>query len=194
MKRIIAAVVGTITVLGGLFSYRTSLGQGVVASPAEPARIIGPATAGASAAAPGAPGGTPADAVASTPSDSSAATAPETPENPPTTTASTGAQSPASSASSPAMQVLGAVEQTAYGPVQVELTIESGVITDATAVQYPTAERRSQEINSYALPQLRSELLASQSATIDGVSGATYTTEGYQASVQSALDAAHRAA
>jgi uncharacterized protein with FMN-binding domain len=61
-------------------------------------------------------------------------------------------------------------------------------------LQQPTDARRSQEINAFALPQLRAETLAAQSARIDAVSGATYTTEGYQASLQSALDAAHRAA
>ncbi|MGQ5638723.1 MULTISPECIES: FMN-binding protein [unclassified Streptomyces] len=80
--------------------------------------------------------------------------------------------------------------QTRWGPVQVRVTIKSGKLTDVTAVQYPQDNPRDQEINSYALPQLRREALAAQSADIDMVSGATYTSTGYQQSLQSALDSA----
>jgi uncharacterized protein with FMN-binding domain len=80
--------------------------------------------------------------------------------------------------------------QTRWGPVQVRVTIKSGRLTDVTAVQYPQDNPRDQEINSYALPQLRREALAAQSAQIDMVSGATYTSTGYQQSLQSALDSA----
>jgi major membrane immunogen (membrane-anchored lipoprotein) len=86
--------------------------------------------------------------------------------------------------------VTGDTVQTRWGPVQVKVTIKNGKITDVTAVQYPSDNPRDQEINQYALPQLRSEALAAQSASIDTVSGATYTSEGYQQSLQSALDSA----
>ncbi|MEV6115600.1 FMN-binding protein [Streptomyces sp. NPDC052109] len=86
--------------------------------------------------------------------------------------------------------VTGATVQTRWGPVQVRVTIKSGKLTDVTAVQYPQDNPRDQEINSYALPQLRREALAAQSAQIDMVSGATYTSTGYQQSLQSALDSA----
>ncbi|RPE45284.1 uncharacterized protein with FMN-binding domain [Streptomyces sp. Ag109_O5-1] len=84
--------------------------------------------------------------------------------------------------------VTGDTVQTRWGPVQVRVTIKNGKITDVTAVQYPQDNPRDQQINSYALPQLRSEALAAQSAKIDTVSGATYTSGGYQQSLQSALD------
>ncbi|QLJ01343.1 FMN-binding protein [Streptomyces sp. NEAU-sy36] len=87
--------------------------------------------------------------------------------------------------------VTGSTVQTRWGPVQVRATIEDGRLTDVTAVQYPTDNPRDQEINSYALPQLRREALAAQSARIDMVSGATYTSTGYRQSLQSALDQAH---
>ncbi|MFG2308231.1 FMN-binding protein [Streptomyces sp. NPDC048566] len=80
--------------------------------------------------------------------------------------------------------------QTRWGPVQVRITLESGRITDVTAVVYPSENPRDQEINSYAIPQLRREALAAQSAQIDSVSGATYTSDGYRQSLQSALDSA----
>ncbi|WP_330341100.1 FMN-binding protein [Streptomyces sp. NBC_00557] len=80
--------------------------------------------------------------------------------------------------------------QTRWGPVQVRVTITGGKLTDVTAVRYPQDNPRDQEINSYALPQLRREALAAQSADIDMVSGATYTSTGYKQSLQSALDSA----
>jgi uncharacterized protein with FMN-binding domain len=84
----------------------------------------------------------------------------------------------------------GSTAQTRWGPVRVRITVDGGKVTDVTAVTYPTANRRDQEINAYALPQLRSEALAAQSADIDSVSGATVTSEGYKRSLQAALDAA----
>ena len=86
--------------------------------------------------------------------------------------------------------VTGDTVQTRWGPVQVKITVTNGKITDVTAVQSPSDNPRDQEINSYALPQLRSEALAAQSAKIDTVSGATYTSDGYRQSLQSALDSA----
>ena len=86
--------------------------------------------------------------------------------------------------------VTGDTIQTQWGPVQVRVTIKGGKLTDVTAVQYPTDNPRDQEINSYALPRLRTEALTAQSADIDTVSGATYTSEGYRQSLQSALDSA----
>ncbi|KOU74451.1 FMN-binding protein [Streptomyces sp. MMG1533] len=80
--------------------------------------------------------------------------------------------------------------QTRWGPVQVRVTLENGRLTDVTAVVYPADNPRDQEINSYALPRLRSEALTAQSADIDTVSGATYTSDGYRQSLQSALDSA----
>jgi uncharacterized protein with FMN-binding domain len=87
--------------------------------------------------------------------------------------------------------VLGRPENNPYGVVQVRLTLVGTRITDVRAVQLPSGGRSS-EIAAYAAPQLRSEVLAAQSASIDSVSGASYDSEGYARSVQSALDAAPR--
>ncbi|MET8614280.1 MULTISPECIES: FMN-binding protein [Streptomyces] len=87
--------------------------------------------------------------------------------------------------------VTGPTVQTRWGPVQVRVTVQGGRLTDVTAVQYPTDNPHDREIDSYALPQLRREALAAQSARIDMVSGATYTSTGYRQSLQSALDQAH---
>ncbi len=84
----------------------------------------------------------------------------------------------------------GSVVDTRYGPVQVEVSVANGKVTDVTALELPNQDRRSANISSRAEPLLRSEALSAQSATIDGVSGATYTSDGYAQSLQSALDAA----
>jgi uncharacterized protein with FMN-binding domain len=89
--------------------------------------------------------------------------------------------------------VAGDLVQTQYGPVQVEITMRSGRITQARALARPSGDRQTDSINSYAIPQLIQETLAAQSARIDTVSGATFTSGGYRQSLQSALDAAHRA-
>ena len=87
--------------------------------------------------------------------------------------------------------VTGDTVQTRWGPVQVRITLKNGKLTEVTAVTYPTDNPRDQEINSYAIPRLRSEALEAQSADIDTVSGATYTSDGYRQSLQSALDSAN---
>jgi uncharacterized protein with FMN-binding domain len=74
--------------------------------------------------------------------------------------------------------------------VQVELTVAGGKITDVSVVQYPNGNGRDQEINARALPILIQETLKAQSASIDMVSGATVTSDGYLTSLQSALDKA----
>ena len=78
-----------------------------------------------------------------------------------------------------------------FGPVQVEIVMTNGKITDITALQLPSDRRRSQNISDYAAPILHDESLSAQSANIDLISGATYTSDAYAQSLQSALDAAH---
>ena len=95
-----------------------------------------------------------------------------------------------SSGSSGTRTVEGDTVQTRYGPVQLRITLTGGKITAVTAVQLPDDNPRDQEIDSFAVPQLTQEALAAQSAKIDTVSGATYTSEGYIQSLQSALDKA----
>lgn len=89
------------------------------------------------------------------------------------------------------MTVLGKPEDVHYGTVQVRVTLSAGRITDVQAVQLPSGGRSS-EIAAYAAPRLRTEVLTAQSARIDMISGATYTSEGYARSVQSALDTGPR--
>ncbi|WP_328454393.1 FMN-binding protein [Streptomyces sp. NBC_00386] len=88
--------------------------------------------------------------------------------------------------------VLGDVVQTQYGPVQVQLTMSGGKITKADAVQAPSGGTSSQK-TELAVPKLNQEAVAAGSADVDAVSGATYTSEGYKKSLQSALDKAKAA-
>jgi uncharacterized protein with FMN-binding domain len=75
--------------------------------------------------------------------------------------------------------------------VQVEIVVSSGKITDVKALQLTNEGGRSVQISNYAAPILRKEALAAQSAKISSVGGATYTSEGYVSSLQSALDKAN---
>jgi uncharacterized protein with FMN-binding domain len=78
-----------------------------------------------------------------------------------------------------------------YGTVQVRVTLDGNTITGVTELQMPFEHNRSAEISQQAAPYLRQEILQAQSAQIDIVSGATYTSDSYAQSLQSALDRAH---
>jgi uncharacterized protein with FMN-binding domain len=95
-----------------------------------------------------------------------------------------------SSTSTSSSTVTGAVTDTRWGPVQVRLTVVNKKVTNVSVVQYPNSNGKDQEINANALPILIQETLKAQSAKIDMVSGATYTSTGYLTSLQSALDKA----
>jgi uncharacterized protein with FMN-binding domain len=84
----------------------------------------------------------------------------------------------------------GATATNKWGPVQVQITVTGGQITEAAAVQTPTADRKSISINGRATPTLASEVLSAQSVDIHTVSGATYTSGSYKTSLQSAIDLA----
>jgi uncharacterized protein with FMN-binding domain len=103
------------------------------------------------------------------------------------TTAAAGSSSGSSGAGSSGT-VTGSSASTRWGPVQVQLTVAGGVITDVTVVEYPNGNGKDRQINARALPVLVQETLDAQSADIDMVSGATVTSEGYLESLQGALD------
>jgi uncharacterized protein with FMN-binding domain len=86
--------------------------------------------------------------------------------------------------------VTGPVVQVRWGPVQVRARLTSGRITAVDVLRHPHENARDRQINAVAVPVLIRETLAAQNARIDMVSGATYTSEGYVASLQSALDQA----
>ena len=110
---------------------------------------------------------------------------------PSTSSASGSGSSSTKSPSATKRTIDGGVAQTQYGNVQVSITVVGSKITNVHALQLTDSSSHSVDISQYAAPILRKEALAAQSANIDVVSGATYTSEGYQESLQSAIDAAH---
>lgn len=80
-----------------------------------------------------------------------------------------------------------------YGSVEVSIVVSGGKITDVKVLDSPSDHSRSVQINKSALPKLRAEALSAQSADIDTVSGATYTSSGYKLSLQAAIDRALQA-
>ncbi|QJT00557.1 FMN-binding protein [Streptomyces asoensis] len=95
----------------------------------------------------------------------------------------------ASSGAAQAKTVTGSVAQTQYGAVQVRITVAGGKITKAEAVQAPKGGTSDQK-TALAIPKLNAAAVAAGSADIDTVSSATFTSEGYKKSLQSALDQA----
>lgn len=77
-----------------------------------------------------------------------------------------------------------------YGTVQVAIVVTNGKITDVKVLDFPRTDPRSAQINSTALPRLRSSALAAQRSDIDTVTGATVTSDGYRQSLQAAIDRA----
>jgi uncharacterized protein with FMN-binding domain len=135
-------------------------------------------------------------ATAQPPVVTTAPTSPSTSEAPDSTTTSppAGGAAPPTSTSpttvSATRTVSGPVVQTSYGNVQVRVTLQGSKITDVQALELPSDRSRSQRISQEAGPLLRSEALQAQSADIDIISGASYTSEGYAQSLQGALDKA----
>ena len=160
-----------------------------------PAAIITAVGLGALAAFKSSPGLPASKPAAATPSASTPATAP--PATAPTTTAPPASSAPtAPNATTPTTAsatrtVTGDPEQNRYGTVQVQVTLRGNTITNVTALQMPSDRERSAEISSQAEPMLQQEALQAQSAQIDLISGATFTSQSYAQSLQSALDKAH---
>jgi uncharacterized protein with FMN-binding domain len=84
--------------------------------------------------------------------------------------------------------LIGRAVATVYGPVQVRVVERSRAIVAVNILQHPAETTMDIQIGQFAFPRLVGETLAAQSARIDSVSGATYTSHGYIASLQSALD------
>jgi len=108
------------------------------------------------------------------------------------TTTTAGAPPPNGSTTTATPQGLrsatGAMEQYGYGEIAVRISVRGTRIVQATVSTLQTAESYSQQLAQQVIPTLQSEVLSAQSAQISAISGATYTCQGYAASVQSALD------
>jgi uncharacterized protein with FMN-binding domain len=114
--------------------------------------------------------------------------APEPTQGSTTTTKPSGSTTTTSAPPAGNRTVDGPVVSTDFGNVQVRVTLQGTHIVDVQALELPSDRSRSARISQYAGPLLRQEALKAQSANIDLVSGASYTSEGYAQSLQAALD------
>ena len=134
-----------------------------------------------------------APAAPSTPAPSTPAPstpAPSTPSTPATNKVTPAPTSTPTTAGSklPNGNFSGNKVQTRWGPVQVQITVKDGVITAADALAYPDGDRRSFSISQQAIPYLIEQTLGVvNSNEVMGVSGATYTSNGWRSSLQSAI-------
>ena len=112
---------------------------------------------------------------------SASATATTTASATPTATKTTPAPAPAAKSGT----FTGPSVYVNYGNVQVQITVVNGVITDAQAVKAPSG--RNDRYTNMAVPILKQQTLAAQSANIKGASGASYTSYGWFKSLQGAL-------
>jgi len=150
MRRVVLAIVTTVTSLVLLLSFKTH-GTSSLATPPAATATTGNTT-GTSAAG------------------------------------SSGTTSGSGGSSTGTKTVTGDSVDTRFGPVQVKVTVTNGKVTSVSAIDYPMNDPRDQQINSYAIPLLNQEASQAGSANIDMVSGATFTSEGYLQSLQSALN------
>ena len=177
MRRAILTLGGTAAGLAALFSFKTHSLAGVAA-------LDTPNTQGTTSAAPMGGSGS---MMSTAPSHmgSGMGTSKSTSKKSGMSTKKTGSGMTATQRT-----LTGAVENTQYGPMQVQVTLTGTKITKITVLQQTNDGATSQQIDSTAIPKLTAEALAAQSARIDAVSGASYTSSGYTQSLQSALDKA----
>jgi uncharacterized protein with FMN-binding domain len=173
MRRTAAALAATVAGLIALLTFKSHAAQTTAAdAPQAPAGAVQSATAN--------PAPTTGASAAATASATASGSAPA-----PAAAGTTAAGSAGKSGS-----FTGTAADTIFGPVQVRATVAGGKLTAVTVLQVPDRGGYEQNIVATDVPQLTSEALSAQSAHIESVSGATYTSQGYMQSLQSALDQA----
>jgi uncharacterized protein with FMN-binding domain len=193
MRRAVLTLSGTVAGLAALFSFKTHVpGVTPVAAASTPAGLSVSAPPSPTASAPAPASASPSKTTKKTAPTMTQPTTPThtappstAPSKKPTTSPTTPAPTKSSAPAAPSGNFTGGNESTNYGPVQVQVTVANGKITAANDVQQP-----SDRIGADAVSQLNSEVLTAQSANIQAVSGATYTSNGYIASLQQAVDQA----
>jgi len=201
MRRAVVVLGSTAAGLAALFSYKTHVAGVAVAntspvtptvsaSPMAPPSVSSPTASSSASASPAksaAKKTTPTTKAPTTgPPTHTTAPASATPSSKkPTAPASTPAPTKSSAPAAPSGTFTGQNQNTQWGPVQVQLTVANGKITAANDVQQP-----ADSIAANAVSQLNQEVLTAQSANIQSVSGATYTSQGYIGSLQQAVNQA----
>jgi len=182
-KRVLLIAGGTIGGLGAVLSI-TPPQFGTASSGGLGGHLLGGGSTTSTASTTATTPATAATQAASTPAPASTATKKATATTP-APAATTAAPTPAKA--KPSGTFTGSTSQTRFGPVQVQITLVNGKITAANALQYPNNDFRSQQISQQAIPYLVQETLAANSANIQGVGGASYTSQGWYDSLVSAL-------
>jgi uncharacterized protein with FMN-binding domain len=206
LRRAVLTIGGTVAGLAALFSFKTHSAveaaaistptAGAPSSSASGTTPTGPAyptasslapptskpSAGSSTAASKAPTAGSSRSVPASTAPASSAPATKAPTQAPSTPAAPTTSAPAGKSGT----FTGATSNTQYGPVDVTVTLVNGKITNASG----SLEGQGDSIGQNALPVLNGEAVSAQSASISAVSGASYTSQGYIQSLQSALDQA----
>ena len=164
MRRVILTIAGTIAGLVALLSFKSHL-------PTAPSASVSTTGGSSSTAGTGSTGGT------SAPSSSAATVPGEFPMG-----------SLAGTLTAGETAVTGQVANTVYGPVQIQLVMRNGKIVKVAVLRQPANTVNDIRIGDFAFPKRIGETLTAQTATVDAVSGASYTSAGYIQSLQSALD------
>jgi uncharacterized protein with FMN-binding domain len=172
MRRAVLAIGGTVAGLAALFSYKTQVPHvTALITPVTPTKSPSPTMTPTPTMKP--PTTKP---TAKKPAVHKTTAAPA----PPTT------QAPPPPPPKPSGTFTGSPVDTNYGPVQVQIVVSNGKITQANG-----NDMGGSSVGVDAIPQLNQEAVQAQSANIQGVSGATYTSQGYAQSLQQAIDSAH---
>lgn len=180
MRKVLLALLLTAVGLGLLLSFRSRSATGTATTTA----LGGSALSGTSATTTDTGAATPAASASASSSAPSAASAASS------AAAASPSKTAAKSSGAKSGTFTGAAENTQFGNVQVQAVISGGKLTNVVVLQVPDHGGYEDQIVQIAVPELKSEALSAQSANIDVVSGATYTSQGYAESLQSALDQA----
>ncbi len=190
MKRYPAVIGATVAGLAGVLTFHSNTTSGSLAgalgSTSAPSASSAPPASSNKTATGGGTKGSSSKSTASGKSTSGGSSSGAASSARSTTTpkaASTGSSGPVSA--------IGAAAQYGYGVISVKVTVTGSKITDISVASLQTAESYSQQIANQVIPTLRGEILKAQSLKVYGISGATYTSDAYAQSVQSALTKLH---
>lgn len=172
MKRAPIVLAGTVAGLAGVLAYHpASHASSLATTSASPAGTAAKTTAASTAA----------KTSAASSATTTASTAAKT-----TTTASTAAKTARAAATT--RSATGEDVQFRYGDIQVKVTVSGTKVTGVSIVSLNETDPHSQQIDAQAVPMLEQQTRSAGGAQIDGVSGASYTSQAYEQSLQSALD------
>ena len=189
LKRAFVLLSGTVTGLVGVLSYNPPHIAGAISAPGTTTeQTNSPEVQGTTDQS----GSTPKSSRKTSTSSTSAATekAPAAPEKNSSASSTQTQPSSAGQQTGSSGTFQGNTVSTKYGPLQVQITVANGQITNAEALAYPTRDRRSMQISQAVIPWLVQETVRIQSASVMAVSGATFTTNAWNNSLASALQKA----